>query len=59
VRPGETSDDATESPEAPASDPAPTPVPTVPATVPAAEQLPQDVTGLTAAEERCATANPG
>ena len=43
----------------PASDPVDTPVPTVPATVPAAEQLPQDVTGLTAAEERCATANPG
>jgi LCP family protein required for cell wall assembly len=59
VRPGETSDPATEPPDLPASDAASTPIPTVPATVPAAEQLPQDVTGLTAAEERCATANPG
>lgn len=58
VRPGET-DAATEPTQAPASDPASTPVPTVPATIPATEQLPRDVTGLTADEERCATANPG
>jgi LCP family protein required for cell wall assembly len=59
VRPGEATDGATEPPEAPASDAAPSPVPTTPATLPAAEQLPQDVTGLTAAEERCTAANPG
>ncbi|MGR2753979.1 LCP family glycopolymer transferase [Agromyces arachidis] len=43
----------------PASDPAATPGATAPATTAPAEQLPQDVTGLTADEERCTTANPG
>lgn len=58
-----TPDDATEPTDAataaPATDPAATPGATAPETTPPAEQLPGDVTGQTAEDERCAAANPG